>query len=64
MAEIEEMHEDDLLELIRETVSQLNNLGDRLESYAKKEVGSAGDRTPELGQQVDREGGPAPENSE
>lgn len=33
--ELDVMREDELLEFIRETIDQLNKLGDRLEAYAK-----------------------------
>lgn len=33
--ELEAMREDELLDFIRDTVRQLNKLGDRLETYAR-----------------------------
>lgn len=34
--ELKKMREQELLEFIRETVIQLNNLGDRLDTYARE----------------------------
>lgn len=37
---LEVLREDQLLELIRETVEQLNNLGDKLEAHATRKLAS------------------------
>lgn len=36
IAELKNMREHELLDFIRDTVAQLNKLGDRLEAYAKE----------------------------
>lgn len=42
--------DEELLDLVRETVAQLNKLGDRLESYVKEGAGSDADFEDESGE--------------